>query len=1598
MEMQGTFMAWNQLLLLPASCRNGLGGGLSPSVGQRPRSLPALVALVGSLLASGIASAGPWRTTTDVMLAAGTTQQFIVEDQNDLESSFFLPIPREDRLRLMRIEEYTKEKRWTDAAQDLIDLLAAEDTEDFLVPLDGQGETTSESVKTSTLKLVKTLPPDVLEAYTLLVGGEPDVMLQEALATNDQRKLANVARRFLFTPDGEKAAIILARKAMDAQQWEGALLDLKRLDFKPPKTRRYQAETDLMTAICLYEVGQVDQAVQKIDDLKESRELSKLLPPALAKLSTGTQILQKLIHVGSLSEFPPYAWTMFQGSESRTAPSRGSEPLQEIQWNARMAQSAQQQDDIRNSIQRLRDNRVPAFPSVHPVVVGGQVIFRTPAGLLATDIQSGKVLWKFPWDTIELELNEEEPDILSTILPGLPREFERSIWFDARSGLLSSDGSRLYYVHEERPARDDLSSVFARGAFNVGGLLSGQGNHLYCFDIQREGAILWQLGGVASDAGQEENQLSEARFLGPPLPVGNDLFVLAGIIDEIRLLSLDAETGKIHWSQQLARQTSGSPDDLMTTLLQSATPSHKGGILVCPTNSGAIVAIDLANRTLLWGFQYKEPTRIRANRRTSSNQGNDLLATADRWTDGTPVIHQGKVLITPTDSDYLYCLDLLTGEKQWQRPRQDNVALAAVHKDIALVVGKTGVTGIDIESGEPAWTPEESPFPEQAMPSGFGFRLEGEYYQPTTVNQILPIDIATGEQDEPIEAVGELGNLVCYQDYVISVSPEYVTAFKQIDALRREVTARLATNPDDAEALRMYGKLQKHDGDLAGAITSLRRSLELAPSEETRTQFVSTALAALNEDFRQFRSVAGELSDLVDSIDERMSLARLTARGLHTEEEREEALSLYFRFLDLTDEYLSDQVVPNEMIIKDFDPGVEVTSDRWARGQISQLYDQMTSEEKAAADIQVQERLARLREQGGDPTQALARFVNRFPRFPAAQDARVELASLHLQAGQTMQGEALVRSLIEDDLPPQELGPLIYQLAKNLDEGGLGNESAKWYARLSQQYADVPVDGSRTGRQVAVLPQWNSVERKLARGKPVWPYSDFEAKAADEGTAGFDRVDHPIRLQEHNEDAPTDYSLLLDSDANLIIVRDEFGNPVVRIPFTPLSGRRLYIPQINALHAQQTGHLLIVSLGSELQAFNMMPRLPGDSSARLVWNADLQHGLGGTTRRTREFEVNSKHSNPFADMEAIAEDVTTDKPIGQFACRDDLVCYQVGSQLVCRDPLTGEVFWKRDGMELGCTLIATEKKIVAIPKDPNASRNQMGDVVQAWVLSADNGQLLDMVELPSSDRIWTVADGVVLAWQKRPVEGPQGLEAFDATTGKQVWARSYEADSSTKGSVLKRQPGLVLLDRTGRLQLIDIPSGEVISEHIIVQSSEPIQLKTVESDDQFLVAVYHPVPPRPHFRSIPYEQSELLLRGEIYALDNQTGEMNWNHPVQIHDSYLLEKFQSSGLPVLAMVAKLHRPDARTPQNTSATEVLLVDKRDGRLLYRGEFGGRSVTFGLSGDPAKSSVTLQLPENKVTLTFDPDTPPVPAPPATTAVPFAFPPQKDEPQPQP
>ena len=392
-----------------------------------------------------------------------------------------------------------------------------------------------------------------------------------------------------------------------------------------------------------------------------------------------------------------------------------------------------------------------------------------------------------------------------------------------------------------------------------------------------------------------------------------------------------------------------------------ATPSFADGVLVCPTSAGAVVAVDLATRSLLWGFLYLKPEANRQiggffQRPTSRRKPAEV---GQAWADSTVTIADGKVLVTPVEADEIHCLDLLNGHVHWKRDRGDDLFVAAIHEGTGVLVGRRHVTALEMETGDPLWTAE---LPAGGMPSGRGFRTQGQYVLPTTASEIVKINLADGQVLERIPSQDVLGNLVAYKDAVISQGVSEIQSFYQLESLRRAVPQRLAKNPADAEALAQQGMLLLHEGKQSEALAVLRRSFELDPRSEaakteTKALLIETLLAALREDFAANRQLAAEVEALIDGAREREEFLRLMAVGLMRVGEHSLAWDFYLKIADEANSAQSGMVSPRDGL-EQVDGVLHARRDRWYAARLREFLTVVDASQREAADRAIQQRLS----------------------------------------------------------------------------------------------------------------------------------------------------------------------------------------------------------------------------------------------------------------------------------------------------------------------------------------------------------------------------------------------------------------------------------------------------------------------------------------------------------------------------------------------------------------------------------------------------------------------------------------------------------------
>src|SRR5690606_19139104 len=127
----------------------------------------------------------------------------------------------------------------------------------------------------------------------------------------------------------------------------------------------------------------------------------------------------------------------------------------------------------------------------------------------------------------------------------------------------------------------------------------------------------------------------------------------------------------------------------------------------------------------------------------------------------------------------------------------DDVALAGVHGDTVLLIGRNRVRGLSLITGRQSWT---VPFPDETFASGHGLVIGDDYYQPLSDGQVWVVQVADGKVSGRLQAVtGQrpLGSLAMSRGRLISVDPSQVRGFAQRAAIEEEIAARQRENPDD---------------------------------------------------------------------------------------------------------------------------------------------------------------------------------------------------------------------------------------------------------------------------------------------------------------------------------------------------------------------------------------------------------------------------------------------------------------------------------------------------------------------------------------------------------------------------------------------------------------------------------------------------------------------------------------------------------------------------------------------------------------------------------------------------------------------------------
>lgn len=691
-----------------------------------------------------------------------------------------LPTDRDLERKLEAIREYMQVGAFREVTQALQDIL--DHRQDCFVPVSRADTKTISwrSAHAEANRLLGSMPAKGRQVYEVLSGGRAGALLKEAKDKGDREKLAEVMRRYLHTQAGSEAAELLGMEHLDRGRYLMAAVCFGQLLEKAD----LPGMTLFKAAIALRRYG---------DDAGVQRTWKRLTEKFPDGLTAGERRLS-LAELKNMLDAPVDArpqsattsdWLMFRGNASRSAAAVEFPAAASLtaSWQMPMGIESTTKSWIDTAINNTQNRGHAIVPGFSPLAHAGKAIFRSHGNLQAVDLVSGELAWRSQMNgslDFPVQLTPPSASIqsqMTTWVESFLAQNPATLVENTTQGTLSSDGQRVFAVEDLAVPPYQINPYYGNAvAIRINGRVMGNDpntgqfkrNHLLCLESDT-GRVTWALGM------QDDGPFHEAIFLGPPLPLEGKLYTLVEKDQEIRLCCLDPRDGKLLWTQPLAQVKKTIHEDFGRRTW-AAPIAHADGILLCPTHSGAVVAVDLATRSLLWAHAYAQapqqpgPQKVMVNGRirVMPMRTPYIPRLAANWKNASPVIAQGKVLLTAPDANELHCLSLRDGALLWKTAwTAEDQYLAEARHDKVLIVGKQSCRALDLASGKVLWNAATG------MPSGQGALAGGQYLLPLRERAIAVIDMTNGHIDRRMSLPADVapGNLIVHRGRLISQSP-----------------------------------------------------------------------------------------------------------------------------------------------------------------------------------------------------------------------------------------------------------------------------------------------------------------------------------------------------------------------------------------------------------------------------------------------------------------------------------------------------------------------------------------------------------------------------------------------------------------------------------------------------------------------------------------------------------------------------------------------------------------------------------------------------------------------------------------------------------
>lgn len=655
----------------------------------------------------------------------------------------------------------------TAAALSLLSQLQREAADQF-VPLGEAALTTDQLLE----QLVERLPATDRKAWEATVAPQAMALWQRWQSERDFAALRQLCRSYRLTALGLEGWRTLAAVLRDQRQFRHALMAYEVLLRHPHATRSDKAAALLAQA----RLSQLLADHEQLDALeKQWKQYASELSSESVRLAGETVPLAEW--------FVNFAR---QSTQSKKPADGSASAIWRYPWDW-----PEGLFPLWKSVeQEYRASGVWLLPAVEPLCTADWLIYRSLTHIVARDLHTGDVRWRTPPQQ-EYEWLRTNPGLLdnrsfrSLFIEQLYRRcLADSIW-----GRLTADARAVYAVHDPR----GLGSGSTGGQppnwpprQNVG---AGEVRHnrLTAYRLE-DGTLLWQVGGTSSGS---TYPLSGVFFCGPPLPLDDQLYVLAQQGNELSLLTLLADRGELVSSILLGDTPRPLSEDPLRQRV-ACPVTRMDDLLLCPTAAGAVVAVDPLTQAPRWAYRYPVELRLRSD----AERGPSSVTARDAWWDGWRDVQicrsGGVVVFVSPETNRLHALDRTTGKLLWSVARGQGLLLVGIQAHAVIVAEPTALRAHRLNTGELLW---RTPVGEL---SGRPVIAGETLFVPTETHGLL-VFRGTDEELVPIQLADprSVGNIVHHEGQWWSLSVTSVESLGQL-------TNPPAGTPDNRENQRRW--------------------------------------------------------------------------------------------------------------------------------------------------------------------------------------------------------------------------------------------------------------------------------------------------------------------------------------------------------------------------------------------------------------------------------------------------------------------------------------------------------------------------------------------------------------------------------------------------------------------------------------------------------------------------------------------------------------------------------------------------------------------------------------------------------------------------